>query len=164
MTEAAADPSTPVIPEPMRWIDLPRVTELEQLLFATDSPWTQEMFWAELAQRHHYVVVRDRPDGAVVGYAGLAAVDETEAEVRTIGVHPEQQGRGLGRELLADLLAAAGDSRVMLEVRTDNDPARVLYESVGFRTLGVRRGYYQPSGADAYVMERPPAAVVGRTT
>lgn len=137
----------------MRWFDLPRVTELEQLLFPTDSPWTQEMFWAELAGRHHYVVIRE--DDEVIGYAGLGIVDADEAEVRTIGVHPDHRGKGLGRVLLADLLEAAGDVRVLLEVRTDNTPARTLYESVGFRTLGVRRNYYRPSGADAYVMERP---------
>lgn len=137
----------------MRWIDLPRVAELEELLFPTDSPWTEEMFWGELARCHHYVVVREGDD--VIGYAGLAVVDVDEAEVRTIGVHPDRQGRGLGRTLLADLLAAAGDVRVMLEVRTDNTPARTLYESVGFRTLGIRRNYYRPSGADAFVMERP---------
>lgn len=136
----------------MRWMDLPRVADLERQLFPTDSPWTEEMFWAELAQRHHYVVIRD--GAKVVGYAGLAAVDMDEAEVRTIGVDPAHQGRGLGRQLLDDLLDAAGGARVMLEVRTDNEPARTLYESVGFTTLGIRRHYYQPSGADAYVMER----------
>lgn len=137
----------------MRWPDLPRVAELEQLLFPTDSPWTQEMFWAELAGRHHYVVVRENDE--VIGYAGLGIVDEDEAEVRTIGVHPDHRGKGLGRHLLDDLLRAAGDVRVLLEVRTDNDVARTLYESVGFTTIGTRRNYYRPSGADAYVMERP---------
>lgn len=137
----------------MRWIDLPRVADLEQLLFPTDSPWTVEMFWAELAGRHHYVVIREADE--VIGYAGLAVIDDDEAEVRTIGVHPDHRGRGLGRTLLTDLLEAAGDVRVMLEVRTDNTPARTLYESVGFQTLGIRRNYYRPSGADAFVMERP---------
>ena len=44
---------------------------------------------------------------------------------------------------------------MLLEVRTDNEAAIGLYESEGFVRLGVRRRYYQPSGADAYTMARP---------
>jgi ribosomal-protein-alanine N-acetyltransferase len=44
---------------------------------------------------------------------------------------------------------------VVLDVRTDNAPAIALYESEGFVILGVRRRYYQPSGADAHTMARP---------
>jgi ribosomal-protein-alanine N-acetyltransferase len=43
---------------------------------------------------------------------------------------------------------------VFLEVRTDNDAARSLYESEGFTVVGRRRRYYRPSGADAYTMRR----------
>ena len=41
---------------------------------------------------------------------------------------------------------------MFLEVRTDNDRAQRLYRRYGFVGIGVRRGYYQPSGADALVM------------
>ena len=44
---------------------------------------------------------------------------------------------------------------MLLEVRTDNAAAIALYVSEGFTRLGVRRRYYQPSGADAYTMARP---------
>ena len=43
---------------------------------------------------------------------------------------------------------------MFLEVRTDNDAARSLYESEGFAIVGLRRGYYRPSGADAHTMRR----------
>ena len=62
---------------------------------------------------------------------------------------------GIGRALLRDLISATDGRRMLLEVRTDNEPAIALYESEGFSRLSVRRGYYQPSGADAYVMARP---------
>ena len=45
---------------------------------------------------------------------------------------------------------------VFLEVRTDNDTARRLYESEDFSVVGLRRRYYQPSGADAHTMRRDP--------
>jgi ribosomal-protein-alanine N-acetyltransferase len=136
----------------MKWWDIEQVAALEIELFPTDSPWTPAMFWSELAAGHHYVVIRN-DDGRVDGYAGLARTAQ-EAEVQTIGVRPDQQGRGLGRALLEDLLEAAEERRILLDVRTDNIAAIALYGSEGFRKIGVRRRYYQPSGADAYMMER----------
>jgi [ribosomal protein S18]-alanine N-acetyltransferase len=51
---------------------------------------------------------------------------------------------------MTDALHAA----VFLEVRTDNEPARTLYESEGFTVVGLRKHYYRPSGADAHTMRR----------
>jgi ribosomal-protein-alanine N-acetyltransferase len=42
----------------------------------------------------------------------------------------------------------------LLEVREDNPRARQLYSRHGFTEVGVRRGYYQPSGVDAVVMRK----------
>ena len=139
--------------ELLDWADIPALVELEEILFPGDSPWTWQMFAGELEAGNHYVVHRD-DDGKIDGYAGLAIVGD-EAEVHTIGVRPAAQGSGLGRKLLRQLLSAAADRRILLEVRTDNAVAIGLYESEGFVRLGVRRRYYQPSGADAYTMARP---------
>jgi len=139
--------------EPLDWWDIPVLVELEETLFPGDSPWRAEMFWSELAAGHHYVVHRDAA-GLIDGYAGLMVV-AAEAEVQTIGVRPDAQGSGLGRVLLRNLMRAAGPRRVLLEVRTDNVKALALYASAGFVRLGIRRRYYQPSGADAYTMAYP---------
>ncbi len=133
--------------------DIPALVVLEETLFPGDSPWTWGMFASELEVGNYYVVHRDN-DGVIDGYAGLAIIGD-EAEVHTIGVRPAAQGHGLGRKLLHQLMSAAGDRRLLLEVRTDNVAAIALYESEGFTRLGVRRRYYQPSGADAYTMARP---------
>ena len=95
----------------------------------------------------------------LVGYAGIAFVagpPQAEAEVHTIGVDPAHQGRGIGRALLRALLdvADAAHATVFLEVRTDNAAAQALYASEGFAVVGLRRRYYQPSGADAHTMRR----------
>lgn len=133
--------------------DIPALVDLEEILFPGDSPWNWEMFAAELEAGNYYVVHRDAV-GVIDGYAGLA-FRGSEAEVHTIGVRPDTQGGGLGRRLLRQLIAVAGDRRLLLEVRTDNDRAIALYTSEGFVRLGIRRRYYQPSGADAYTMARP---------
>jgi [ribosomal protein S18]-alanine N-acetyltransferase len=133
--------------------DIPALVELEEILFPGDSPWNKEMFASELAGGNHYVVHRD-PTGSIDGYAGLALLG-VEAEVHTIGVRPDSQGAGLGRMLLRQLISAADGRRLLLEVRTDNERAIALYASEGFTTVGIRRRYYRPSGADAYTMARP---------
>ncbi len=143
----------PIVLEALTAADIPVLAELERVLFPGDTPWTAEMFVGEMAAGHHYLVHRDGA-GVVDGYAGIALLGD-EAEVHTIGVRPAAQGVGIGRALLRGLLAHAGDRRVLLEVRTDNPAAIGLYESEGFVVVGVRRRYYQPSGADAYTMARP---------
>jgi ribosomal-protein-alanine N-acetyltransferase len=72
--------------------------------------------------------------------------------VHTVAVDPAHQGHGIGRALLRALLALAGSVTVFLEVRTDNEMAIALYRSEGFAVVGTRRGYYRPSGADAFTM------------
>ena len=64
---------------------------------------------------------------------------------------------GIGSALLDALIRAArerGCAEVFLEVRADNPRAHGLYLRRGFEEIGVRRGYYQPSGADAIVMRK----------
>lgn len=146
---------TVVALRPMRWWDLDAVLELEEQLFVEDA-WTAGLFWSELAQpeSRHYLVA-DRDD-VIVGYAGLARQD-SEAYVQTIGVAPAHWGAGLGSALLAALVNEAeshGAETILLEVRADNDRAMRLYERFGFTGVGLRKGYYQPSGADARVMIR----------
>lgn len=140
--------------------DADRCSELERLLFPGDDPWSADAFRSELASPHnHYFAARD-DDGVLVGYAGLARLGtavQPESEVHTIGVDPTVRRRGVGRALLAELLAVADrwGGPVFLEVRTDNDAAIALYRDEGFEIVGTRKRYYQPSGADAYTMRRP---------
>lgn len=139
----------------MRWWHLDDVLAIERALF-TDEPWTARTFWSELGQvaTRHYVVALEGV--RLIGYAGLCDYPD-EAWVQTMAVDPAHQGRGLGGVLLQDLLAEAsrrGQTNVALEVRADNAPAQALYARFGFAQTGVRRGYYQPSGVDALVLER----------
>ncbi|WP_093155393.1 ribosomal protein S18-alanine N-acetyltransferase [Saccharopolyspora antimicrobica] len=144
----------------LRRADLKRCAELEQVLFPGDDPWSWEAFVSELDQGHHYVGAY--LDGRLIGYAGLAVVGRAphaEAEVHTIGVEPGHQGTGVGKALLRALLARADEQRAttFLEVRTDNEPAIAMYRKHGFEIVGLRKRYYQPSGADAHTMRRPAA-------
>lgn len=136
--------------------DARRCAELESQLFDGDDPWPAVAFHRELASAHnHYVGARI--GDALVGYAGISRLGRTppyEYEVHTIGVDPAYQGQGIGRRLLDELLNFADGGAVYLEVRTDNEAAIALYQSVGFERIGLRKRYYRVSGADAYTMRR----------
>ncbi|MFL6138354.1 MAG: ribosomal protein S18-alanine N-acetyltransferase [Frankiaceae bacterium] len=140
---------------PMRWWDIERLLPLERELFG-DEAWSPGMFWSELAQRETrcYLVAEDG-SGAPQGYAGVC-VYPAESYVQTIAVVPAAQRAGLGSRLLTALLeevAGRGESTVLLEVRADNERAQSMYRRFGFLPVGLRRGYYQPSGTDAVVMQ-----------
>ena len=152
--------------------DAPACAEIEQILFPEDSPWSAEAFAGEIAAPHtHCLALEVAPEAAadsadgpgepqLIGYAILAVggpVNDPEAEIHTIGILPEWQGKGLSKLLMDPLVAVADRLRapIFLEVRTDNRPAVGLYERYGFAIEGTRRAYYQPSGADAFTMVRP---------
>jgi [ribosomal protein S18]-alanine N-acetyltransferase len=161
---------------PMTPADLADVLALEHELFPED-PWTAEMFAGEVAQpagSRRYLIAeapaadpggsgaaagREAAAGPVMaGYAGLMFIPGgAQADVLTIAVRPACWGQGIGSALLGALLAAARDrdcTEVFLEVRADNPRAHGLYRRRGFEDIGVRRGYYQPSGVDAIVMRK----------
>ncbi|WAL65098.1 ribosomal protein S18-alanine N-acetyltransferase [Amycolatopsis cynarae] len=144
---------------PLRRKDIARCVEIEKQLFAGDDPWSARAFQSELDAGNYYLGAYGE-EGELIGYAGLATAGrpgEFESSVHTIGVEREHQGRGVGTALLRALLEKADElnAPVFLEVRTDNDRALELYARHGFSRIGLRKRYYQPSGADAYTMMRP---------
>lgn len=139
----------------MRWWHVEQLLGLERSLFG-EEPWSARLFWSELGQldTRYYLVALDEAE--VVGYAGLCDYPD-EAFVQTMAVATSHQRAGLGARLLEALIEEAERRRqrtLSLEVRADNTPAQRLYGRYGFRRSGVRRGYYQPSGADAWIMTR----------
>ena len=140
----------------MTLADLDAVLALEHALFGEEA-WSRQMLEGELAEqpRSRYYLVAD-DGGAITGYAGLL-VAAAQADVLTLAVAADQWGQGTGSALLGALLTEAARrncSEVFLEVRTDNTRAQRLYRRYGFTQIGIRKGYYQPSGADALVMRR----------
>lgn len=53
--------------------------------------------------------VATSPDGAVVGCGALHVLWEDLAEIRTVAVDPDHQGRKIGRTIVNELLAVARD-------------------------------------------------------
>lgn len=161
---------------PLASADAPRCAELEKVLFPGESPWPARAFEQEIAAGHttywavdasvNRVGHNDNRVGhndnraEVLGYAGVGRMGPAawpEYEIRTIGVDPAAQRQGIARLMMDAIveLADSHDAPIFLEVRVGNDPAIRLYEAYDFVINGLRRNYYQPSGADAHTMYRP---------
>lgn len=128
----------------------------EREMFGTEA-WTAGGYRSELADtaRRHYLAA-EGPDGGLLGWAGVMVIADS-AEILTVGVIPEARRRGIAIRLLSGLLDEArrrGAVEAFLEVRVDNEAARMLYEHEGFQQVGVRRGYYDAGRVDAVVMRR----------
>lgn len=78
---------------------------------------------------------RFRGDASALAIGRLALV-RGWAGISCVEVRPDARRRGLGREVTRRLLADAlreGARFVALQVEEDNEPARTLYDSLGFR-------------------------------
>lgn len=78
-----------------------------------------------------------------------------EAEIITIGVHPDARRSGIAAAMLGIMAAdlkKRGVKHIFLEVAADNVAARALYEQDGFVQIGVRPKYYD--GIDAIMMRK----------
>jgi len=143
---------------PMRQSDLDDVYEIERAVYLID-PWSKDQVVSEfirVPETRYYVIAESQ--GRIVGYGGLFCPSQgVEADVQTVTVVTELQGRGIGRALLMDLIEEARRRKapaILLEVRLGNDSAIHLYQSCGFGEIARRPNYY---GRDlhALIMRKP---------
>lgn len=136
-------------------LDIPSLLSIENALFQ-DEAWSKEVFESEFAllgTTRTYRVVEENKE--IVAYFGLAIVDDT-ADITTIAVRTDFQGRGIGRKLMQEILDIAASRnlrKIMLEVKPENLAAISLYQKFDFEVIGLRRNYYGPS-KDALTMQK----------
>jgi len=98
------------------------------------------------------VVAVDRASGDLIGFCATSPEREEgvlgpHAEVSTVGVRPDRQGQGLGRQLLrwgVQRLRMIGVTDVTLSVNGHNEHALALYESEGFVRVSTRERWARP--------------------
>jgi ribosomal protein S18 acetylase RimI-like enzyme len=130
--EVPADPRVTV--RPAAPADTEAVRELLRLGFGWEPP--------ESAGHDPNALVVER-DGRVVGTARVNREGD-RAGIYGFVVHPDLQGRGIGRDVLHRMCRTAragGAAVVHLEVATDNDRALNLYTSLGFQPV-ITEDYY----------------------
>lgn len=136
---------------PMSEADLNAVLQIEQSSFPL--PWKREHFLHEIEVAHSFPFVAESA-GEIAGYVCLMSLFE-EAQILDIAVALEQRGRGVGRLLMEKAFAVArekGAEIMSLEVRESGAAAIGLYQSLGFKQVGIRANYYE-SKENAVLME-----------
>jgi [ribosomal protein S18]-alanine N-acetyltransferase len=135
----------------MTTADLDEVMGIERTSFR--FPWSTGFFLQELqvaCARSILAEIDERIVGYVLFWLLPGAID-----IHNIAVHVNFRRRGIARALLSKVMTEARrqtNLRVILEVRRSNLPAQKLYESMGFATTSIRKGYYSDDGEDALAM------------
>ncbi|MGL4726524.1 MAG: ribosomal protein S18-alanine N-acetyltransferase [Scandinavium sp.] len=135
--------------------DLPRAWQIEQRAHA--FPWSEQTLASNQGER--YLNLQLTVDGDMAAFA-ITQIVLDEATLFNIAVDPAYQRRGLGRELLEqviDEVEKRGVVTLWLEVRASNVAAIALYESLGFNEATIRRNYYPTAEGreDAIIMALP---------
>ena len=131
-----------------------QVGELEKLCFGTEA-WSEKSVASELNNKLALWLVAEEA-GKVWGYVGSQTVMD-ETDMMNIAVHPDHRNQGIAAGLvdnLIDALKARGSHSLMLEVRVSNEPARKLYEKLGFQQVGLRKNYYRNPKEDACILRK----------
>lgn len=130
-----------------------QVAELEKLCFS--APWSENSICSELSNPLSLWLVAVE-DGKLLGYVGSQSV-MGEADMMNVAVVPGSRRRGIGRKLVEALVQALTDgwaNSLTLEVRASNEPAKALYEQLGFLQVGRRPNYYRNPKEDALILRK----------
>ena len=136
----------------LSYADLPQVIAIERRAFPT--PWSLAMFVLELSKPSGICLAALR-DGRIVGYLVCSRYDKVW-HLMNVAVDDRLRRQGIASALLEQLFEQADrpGEQYTLEVRLSNAAAMALYEQYGFRSAGVRRGYYHDNQEDAVIMWR----------
>jgi [ribosomal protein S18]-alanine N-acetyltransferase len=134
--------------------DIARIRDLEAQA-ATAAHWRESQYEALFAaagpKRIALVATHESGNEPVVAFLISRCLGD-EWEIENIVVHESERHAGVGTALVRGLAAeaaASGARSIILEVRESNAPARRLYEKIGFRREGQRKGYYDGPTEDA---------------
>ena len=137
---------------PMTEKDIDAVLQVEEACFTIC--WTRSDFERELTQNAMAIYFVALEEEQVIGYAGMWHVVK-EGQETNIAVLPEYRRKGVGAQLLTQLIETAKEKEMIgitLEVKISNYPAQQLYTKYGFRPEGFRKNYYQDTHEDAIIM------------
>ncbi len=121
--------------------------------------WAVEIVETALARGQaagYHFLFADGPDG-LEGYTCFGPIDGTDNrfDLYWIAVSPKAQGKGIGKRLLSETVAAARalDATHMFidtSTRADYGAARKLYESLGFTLMGTLVDFYSDGDSKAF--------------
>ncbi len=132
--------------------DIAAIAELEKQCFSI--PWSYNALRQDILENDLSFYIVAEADSLVCGYMGVWKIFD-EGHITNIAVAPDYRRKHIGRAMLTvlmDITGRDGIERFTLEVRPSNEGAIRLYEGQGFRSAGLRKGYYEDNGEDAIIM------------
>ncbi len=139
--------------KPMQKDDVDSVISIEEQAYGPHH-WSKDSFMSELSNDLAKYFSVFNADGNLIAYCGCWQILE-EAHITNIAVSPACRRSHIGEVLLTTIIDECYRNMakyITLEVRVSNKPAIALYEKYGFKSLGVRKGYYQDNNEDALIM------------
>ena len=130
-----------------------QIAALERLCFS--DPWSENSIASELKNPLSLWLVAEA-EGCVLGYIGSQTV-MGEADMMNVAVHPDHRRQGVAEALVTALMQAlrGADATILtLEVRISNEPAKAMYEKLGFQQIGCRKNYYRHPKEDALILRK----------
>lgn len=119
----------------------------------SEHPWAQSLFDQEILSDTFFGLVINALKDGVLGFV-LCKIVVDECEILKIAVMKNCQNRGVGTKLCCHLISYLREhsvKKLFLGVAISNDVALKLYEKIGFKTLNIRKNYYN-NKEDAKVM------------
>ena len=129
------------------------VAEMERQCFS--DPWSEKSVASELDNPLSLWLIAEA-DGVIAGYVGSQTVLDS-ADMMNLAVSQDFRRQGIGEQLvnsLTEALAEKGVKTLLLEVRISNEPAKQLYQKLGFEIVGKRPTYYEKPREDALILRK----------
>ena len=131
--------------------DIEAIASLESEIFS-DS-WSEKSI-KETYENQNACILGAYKEGVLAGYVIFYYVLD-EGEIARIAVSPQYRRQGVADQIFAGLLdfcAEKSIERILLDVRTSNEPAIAFYRKSGFAEDGIRKNFYENPKEDALLM------------
>jgi ribosomal-protein-alanine N-acetyltransferase len=118
-----------------------------------NSPWSMESIRADITENDNALYIVAVANSRVIGFCAMHSVLD-EGHIMNVAVLESFRGKRVAEKLLGKMfeLAPPAVTNYTLEVRVSNAPAIKLYTRLGFRSFGLRPGYYADTGESAMIM------------
>lgn len=129
------------------------ILQIEEMCYG-EHHWSKDSFLVELNNHISSYRCAMNEEKKCIGYMGIWKI-LNEAHITTLSVHPEYQNKKIAHKLLLASIDECYKEKIKfitLEVRVSNVKAIHLYEKFGFKSMGVRKKYYQDNNEDALIM------------
>lgn len=143
-----------IIIKQMETSDVDAVFEIEKASYG-EHHWSKESFYNEIQNNIGFYIIAFNPqNNQILGYLGSWFIVD-ECHITNVAVNPQFRRQKIAQQLLIALINQCYEKfikYITLEVRVSNIPAISLYEKFGFKSIGVRKKYYQDNNEDALIM------------